>query len=262
MIEIKHCTYRYSDSSLGILDCNALITSGESWGIVGSNGSGKSTFIQCLAGILIPQSGQIFYEGKLLEWKGPTHRSQIISTILQNPQDQLFQSTIEKEILFTLRQSKTQNIQTRLEEILELCQLTHVRHLHPYDVSYSKQKLILIACACARTQNIILMDEITSGLDEVSKQVCGNVVEFLKKEGKTIIMVSHDMNFVAEHCNHLMILHEHQCLYRGSLKEAMQHESLFKEAHLELPDVVKLSLALNLPLCTSRQEWIELWTKK
>jgi energy-coupling factor transporter ATP-binding protein EcfA2 len=262
MIEIRQCTYRYPDGSLGFMDCNAKISSKESWGIVGSNGSGKSTLIQCLAGIHKPQSGQIFYEGKPLEWKGIAHRSQLISTILQNPQDQLFQPTIEKEILFTLKQAKIQNPQIKLEEVLELCHLSQVRHLHPYDVSYSKQKLILLACACARPQNIILMDEITSGLDEVSKQVCGNVVEFLKNEGKTIIMVSHDMNFVAEHCDHLMILHEHQCTYRGTLKEAMQYESLFKEAHLELPDVVKLSLALNLPLCTTRQEWIELWTKK
>jgi energy-coupling factor transport system ATP-binding protein len=262
MIEIKEWSYRYPDGSIGINKLSTLIPQGNSLGVVGSNGSGKSTFIQCLAGILKPQSGQILLNDTVMDWKDIVHASQFISTVLQNPYDQLFQQTIEKEILFTLKQSNTSDIQTKLEMVLELCQLTHVRHHHPYDVSYSKQKLILLACACVRPQNIILMDEITSGLDEVSKQVCANVVEFLKKAGKTIIMVSHDMNFVAEYCDNLMILHENQCIFSGLLKEAVQHESLFQEAHLELPDVIKLSLALNLPLCTSRQEWIELWTKK
>jgi energy-coupling factor transport system ATP-binding protein len=262
MIEIKTLSYIYPDQSLGIYDVSAHIPTGATLGVVGHNGSGKSTLIQCLAGIVKPNQGHISIDEIELPWNGITQRSKIMSSVLQFPQDQLFQSSIEKEILFTLKQHSKHDTKQRLEEILELCQLTNIRHHHPYEVSFSKQKLILLACVCARPQKFILMDEITSGVDYLTQQVIGNVVEFLKNEGKTIIMVSHDINFVAEHCDHLMILHEHKCLYSGVLKDALVQESLFQEAQIEQPDIVKLCKALNLPLCTTRQEWIELWTKK
>jgi energy-coupling factor transport system ATP-binding protein len=262
MIEIKELYYTYPNQSKGIDHLSVLIPKGTTLGIIGRNGSGKSTLIQCLAGILKPQHGTISVDGVDLEWKDIAQRSKILSSVLQFPQDQLFQSSIEKEIIFTLKQNHPHDWKQKLEDILDLCQLTHLRHLHPYEVSYSKQKLVLLACACARPQNIILMDEMSSGLDNLSQQVVGNVVEFLKNAGKTIIMVSHDINFVAEHCDQLMMIHENQCLYSGGIKDAMAQESLFNQVHIELPDIVKLCKALDLPYCTTRQEWIALWTKK
>lgn len=263
MINIEHLTYQYSDGDQGINDITIEIKPSMTLAIIGPNGCGKSTFLKCLMGILKPQSGSITINNQNIDKLSITQRSKHIGFVFQDPREQLFNFTIEQEIRFALRSRKNQdNIESVLESILELCSLTLHRAKHPYDVSLAQQKFILIGCALGMNQDIIILDEPTSGMDYKALKQLAKIVEFLKKEKKTIIMVSHDLNFVSEHFEDVMIFNHHQCIYQGTFKEACRQEAIQNEGEYELPDIARLSLKANKHLCTTHQEWIELWTKK
>jgi energy-coupling factor transporter ATP-binding protein EcfA2 len=263
MIKIEHLNYQYSDGEQGVNDISIEINPSTALAILGSNGCGKSTLLKCLMGILKPQSGSITINNQNIDKLSITQRSKYIGFVFQDTREQLFNFTIEQEIRFALRTRKDQeDIESKLDAILELCSLTAHRNKHPYDVSMSQQKFILIGCALGMNQDIIIMDEPTSGMDYQGIKQLAKIVEFLKKEKKTIIMVSHDLNFVSEHFEHVMIINRHHCIYQGTFKEACQYENVLNQGEYELPDIARLSLKARNHLCTTHQEWIELWTKK
>lgn len=258
MIKLENVTYHF-DHKKGIENVSLHINKGSTWGIVGQNGSGKSTLIKCLAGIYSIQSGVLTINDTDVSKKTIAYHSQWITTIIQNPHEQLFRSTVEKEIKFTLKHSNQSHSAQKVEEILTLCEFNHLRHHHPYDLSFSQQKLLCLANACARSQDIVVLDEITSGLDEETMLICGKIVDFLKKQGKTIIIVSHDINFLSEYVENLAIMHNNYLVFKGSFKEAMHQKELFESIQLKRPDVVELSCALNLPMCINIKEWNQVW---
>ena len=263
MIKIEHLSYQYSNGEQGIEDISIDINPSTTLAILGPNGSGKSTFIKCLMGILKPQKGNITLNDQNIDKLSITQRSQHIGYVFQDPREQLFKSTIEQEIRFALKKRKDKkDIESQLETILEICCLTSHRSKHPYDVSLTQQKFILIGCALGMNQDIIIMDEPTSGMDYQGIKQLAKIVEFLKKEKKTIIMVSHDLNFVSEHFENVMIINHHQCIYQGTFKDACHDETVLSQSEYILPDIARLSLKAKNQLCTTHQEWIELWTKR
>ncbi len=263
MIKIEHLSYHYSNGEQGINDISIEINSSTSLAIIGPNGSGKSTFIKCLMGILKPQRGSIILNNQNINKLSITQRSQHIGFVFQDPKEQLFKSTIEQEIRFALRKRKDQkDIESQVETILECCSLTSHRSKHPYDVSITQQKFILIGCALGMNQDIIIMDEPTSGMDYKGIKQLAKIVEFLKKEKKTIIMVSHDLDFISEHFENVMIINHHQCIYQGTFKDACRDETVLSQGEYKLPDIARLSLMAKHQLCTTHQEWIELWKKR
>ena len=263
MIKIENLSYQYSQEEQGINDVSINIGTSTTLAILGPNGSGKSTFLKCIMGILKPQTGSITINDQIIDKLSISQRAKHIGFVFQDPKEQLFKATIEQEIRFALNSRKNQvDIETKLETILDLCSLTSFRSKHPYDVSLTQQKFILIGCALGMNQDIIIMDEPTSGMDYKGIKQLAKIVDFLKKEKKTIIMVSHDLDFISEHFETVMIINHHQCIYQGTFKDVCRDETVLSQGDYLLPNIARLSLKAKNQLCATHQEWIELWTKR
>ncbi|MCD8519344.1 MAG: energy-coupling factor ABC transporter ATP-binding protein [Erysipelotrichaceae bacterium] len=227
-------------------------------GVLGKSGSGKTRLLKCIAGKIKPQNGNIFIKDQLLNDFTVAQRSRWITSLFSSPY-QFMTSSVEKEICYGLSSHSIK--EDSLNEILKLCQLKHVRHLHPMDCSSSIQKRMLMAIACLRDAQLVLMDHLDAGLDHMSTSILINVVNFLKRQGKTIIMVSHDIDLIALCCEQVLVC-DSKASFVGSMKHLCEHPFLLDDHGLQLPTVTQLSQALDLPLCTTPQEWNDLWIEK
>ena len=227
-------------------------------GVMGRSGSGKTLLLECIAGKIKRYNGTITINDLVLNEMSVSQRSQWVTSLFSNA-FQFMTSNVEKEIKYGL--SPHSFDEERLNTVLKLCHLEHVRKLHPMDSSSSIQKRILMAIACLRDAKLVLMDHLDAGLDHTSTHILINVVDFLKNQGKTIIMVSHDMNLIAECCDQVLVC-DSKASFVGSMKSLCEHQPILDAHGLQLPVVTQMSQALELPLCTTLQEWNDLWIKE
>lgn len=256
MFKINNLLLQSDYSMLSIESMEA--SSSSCIGVLGKSGSGKTLLLECIAGKIKPQSGMIFINNQPIHEFNVAQRSLWITSLFSSPY-QFMTSSIEKEIKYGL--SPHSYDEESLNDVLKLCQLEHVRHLHPMDCSSSIQKRMLMAMACLKESQLVLMDHLDAGLDHTSTKILINVVDFLKNQGKTIIMVSHNMDLIAQCCEQVMVC-DSNASFVGSVKSLCEHQSILNAHGLQLPLVTQLSQALNLPLCTTPQEWNDLWIEK
>lgn len=227
-------------------------------GVLGRSGSGKTLLLESIAGKIKPYSGKIIIKDQLLNEMSVSQRSHWVTSLFSSA-NQFMTSSIEKEIKYGLSLHSLN--EERLSQVLKLCQLEHVRLLHPMDCSSAVQKRMLMAIACLRDAPLVLMDHLDAGLDHTSTHILINVVDFLKNQGKTIIMVSHDMDLIAQCCDQVLVC-DSKASFVGSMKSLCDHQSILDAHRLQLPLVTQMSQALELPLCTTPQEWNDLWIKE
>ncbi|MDQ0229629.1 ABC transporter ATP-binding protein [Metabacillus malikii] len=203
LVKLKNIEFQYSRESTKILDRLSLsILKGEWLSIVGANGTGKSTLLKVIAGLEKPQHGSIYYEKKKLKKHNPGK----IGYLPQNPKLFFIQDTIEAE----LKQiAKFHQLQTGDEEInyyVKLFQLEDILQQHPYDVSGGQMQKAALAGVLLSKPSLLLVDEPTKGLDPVAKQTFGELLKMLQKQGLTIVMVTHDIEFAAKYATRCAML--------------------------------------------------------
>lgn len=198
-VSIKNLGFKYEKSDTWILKNISLdINKGEITVITGGNGSGKTTLLRCIRA-LIPN----VYKGELvgnirifnqdLEEMNPLELVKTIGIVFQNPETQLFSSTVEDELVFGAENIclKRDEIHKRLNSILELTGIEHLRHSNPNNLSGGEQQLIAIAAVLMMDPEILLLDEVLSWVDKDNRSKILDILKSLKDKGKTIIMVDH-----------------------------------------------------------------------
>lgn len=200
-VEIKNLKFKYKDSREIILDnVNLNIKDGEITAILGESGCGKTTLCRCICG-LIPKVYQGEFSGELLLFgeniKNMTLAQVVtkVGIIFQNPSTQLFSPTIEDELAFGPENLcvDREEIGRRMEHILKTINMEDYRYENPNNLSGGQQQLIAIASVLMLNPKILICDEIMSWIDEDGRKVIKEVLIRLKKEGRTIIMVDHNM---------------------------------------------------------------------
>ena len=203
-VEIKNLSFKYRNGSEKILnDVNLIVNDGESIAILGQSGSGKSTLCNCICG-LIPNvysgefSGDVFIYGKNIKNMDMAEIVTKIGIIFQNPSTQLFSPTIEDELAFGPENLcvEREEIGKRMENILKIINMEKYRYDNPNNLSGGQQQLIAIASVLMLNPQILICDEIMSWVDEDGKEIIKNLLLKLKEEGKTIIIVDHDLENV------------------------------------------------------------------
>ena len=191
VIKIKDAYFRYDKKEKDVLRGLRLeIYGDEIFTLLGGNGSGKSTLLKTIVGILKLQRGKIDND--------PTKR---IALVPQNPQALFTEITCEEEVLdgmTNLEMSDTEKV-ARVDEMLKLMEIEHLRKANPYDLSGGEQQRLAIAKVMAYGPDILLLDEPTKGLDPFFKRTLGGILRELKAKGITIVIVSHDIDFCAEY---------------------------------------------------------------
>ena len=205
MIKITNVSYSYSDIK-ALVSIDLQIGKGESVALLGANGTGKSTLIKLICGILSPTEGSYMYDGdeitlrKLRDSKFAKAFHQRIGLVFQNADSQLFCESVFDEIAFGPRQMgmKENKISARVNDCLELLGIKELRHRQPYHLSGGEKRKVAIASALSLNPEVLILDEPMSGLDLKTQRWLTDFLQMLSKSGKTIIIATHNFALVRE----------------------------------------------------------------
>ncbi len=251
-INIKH---KYHDGTLALQGVKLCVYSGELLAVLGPNGSGKTTVLKHLIGLLKPSEGEVILEGKPLKKYPSKEVFQKVGMVFQDPNDQLFAPTVWEDVAYgpsNLGLEKDE-VERRVEESLELTGMSHCAQKGVNALSFGQKKRVCIAGALAMKPEILLMDEPTCGLDPSG---VNNLMSLLKElnnlRGLTIVMSTNCVDLVPVYMDRLAIMHQGAILKVGNPEEVFSEEDIIKQASLDLPQVAQLMHILrnkdNVPM--------------
>ena len=207
-VVVEHLTFRYRGGTEALTDVSLTIGAGERVAIIGQNGSGKSTLVRQLNGLLRPTSGAVRVAGNDVARRRVAELAALVGLAFQNPDRQIFSPTVRGEVAFGAR-----NLGRRRDELdravagaLEAVGMTQLEGEHPYDLGYSKRKLLTIASVLAMETPVVVLDEPTTGQDARGVRRIKELVTDLGARGRTVIAISHDIRFVAESFERVVVM--------------------------------------------------------
>ena len=242
---------------------------GEFIGIIGHTGSGKSTLIQHLNGLLKPTSGKILLDGKDIWADKATTRSARfrVGLVFQYPEYQLFEETVHKDIAFGPKNMglDAKEVERRVLEAAELVGLTREQLLvSPFDLSGGQKRRVAIAGVLAMEPEILILDEPTAGLDPEGREgILANIETYRKAKNATVMMVSHSMNDVARLTDRLLVMQDSRLAMDGTPSEVFARAEELLSFGLDIPEITQVFLqlrekGLDVPLVYTRQQAVEI----
>lgn len=255
-IEVRHLTYCYSAgsalSTVALDDVSMKIEDGEFVGLVGHTGSGKSTLVQHLNGLLKPTSGQILIDGEDLNGDHVDRRKlrQRIGLVFQYPEYQLFEETVEKDIGFGPKNQglSASEINIRVRYAMENVHLDYDTYAgrSPFELSGGQMRRVAIAGVLAMKPEILILDEPTAGLDPRGRdRILAMLEDLHKKEKTTILMVSHSMDDMARLASRLIVMADGKIRASGTPREIFSQEDMMTSVGLDVPSAAHLCRSLR-----------------
>ena len=240
-ITVHKLWFAYPDKITALKDVSVAVNEGEFVAIMGRNASGKTTLIKHLNGLLLPTKGRVTISGIDTKGSSVAELSLQVGYVFQNPNDHLFADTVEDEVAFTLRnrgvdQSK---IIQAVEQTLARFDLTHYRHCYPRYLSGGEKQRVALASVLVAEPKIVVLDEPTRGMDYGLKKELIDFLNDYRKHGNTVIMVTHDVETVAECADRVILLSEGRVVVDGSKREVLSKALLFS------PQINRLAQALG-----------------
>lgn len=255
-IEIKDLRFTYPSGVEALKGISLSIGSGEQVAIVGQNGAGKTTLVRHFNGLLKPTSGSVIVG----DWETTKYSvaklASRVGYVFQNPDEQLFSRDVLTEVSFgprNLGYSKERTDEL-VRRALALTELSDQTETNPYDLSPTWRKMIALASIVAMDTPIVIFDEPTTGQDAVSVARIANVIAELKREGKTVITITHDIDFCAENFERVIALSNGQVLLDGPAREALGEEELLAQTYVDPPQLTRLGKRLGLKETVVNQE--------
>ena len=255
ILEIKNLDHIYSAGTpfehVALKDVSFCVERGEFIGVIGHTGSGKSTLMQHLNGLLKPTSGQILLDGKDI-WsdKKLTRQSRFrVGLVFQYPEYQLFEETVYKDIAFGPKNMGLSDaeIDRRVREAAGFVGLTEAQlEVSPFDLSGGQKRRVAIAGVIAMEPEVLILDEPTAGLDPEGREgVLRNIEAYRKAKNATIMMVSHSMNDVARLASRLLVMSGAHLAMDGTPAEVFEHAQELLDMGLDIPEVTRIFLHLQ-----------------
>ncbi len=257
MIAVKtdHVSYVYSPGTpfekVAVDDFSLEIEEGDFVGVIGHTGSGKSTFIQHLNGLLRPTSGTVSIFGRDM-WAEPKKIREfrfLVGLVFQYPEYQLFEETVAKDIAFGPSNMglSAAEIESRVREAAGFVGLDpDVMQKSPFELSGGQKRRVAIAGVLAMRPKVLILDEPTAGLDPKGReQIFGQIREYHKKTGSTVLLVSHSMEDVARHAQKVLVINDSKLFAYGTVEEVFSRTDALVEMGLAAPQVTKIFMALK-----------------
>lgn len=262
MIKIKNLTFSYQGQTPVLKDIS-LSFGNSPTAIIGQNGAGKTTLVKLLKGLLKPTSGDILIQGRNTKEYSAATLSRNIGLIFQNPNDQIFKNRVLDEVMFGPLNLKYSIKEARKKslEALKLVQMEDKIDCNPYDLSLAERKLISIASILSMEPEIVIFDEPTIAQDYHGIELIKELIKKLSKEGKLVITITHDMDFVTEAFSRAIILRDGSVILDGTIREVFSKPDLLRKSFLEQPHITQLGEKLNLAqTILSLEEFIQYFT--
>ena len=255
VLEVKNLHHLYSAGTpfehVALADVSFSVERGEFIGIIGHTGSGKSTLMQHMNGLLKPTSGSILLNGKDI-WsdKAYTRQSRFrVGVVFQYPEYQLFEETVYKDIAFGPKNMglNSDQIDQRVREAASFVGITEQQLLaSPFDLSGGQKRRVAIAGVIAMEPEVLILDEPTAGLDpEGREEILSNIEAYRKAKNATIMMVSHSMGDVARMASRLLVMSDSHLVMDGTPGEVFEHAQELLDMGLDIPEVTRVFLKLQ-----------------
>ena len=255
ILRVENLTHTYGEGTpfrrSAVEDMSLSVYRGEFLGIIGHTGSGKSTMIQHLNGLLKPTSGHIYLDGKDI-WEEPKKIRDVrfrVGLVFQYPEYQLFEETVYKDVAFgpgNMGLSKDE-IDRRVRAAVRFAGLSEdVLDVSPFALSGGQKRRVAIAGVIAMEPEVLVLDEPTAGLDPRGrKELLANIQKFHKERGTTIVLVSHSMDEIAQNVDRIVVLSDAHALMSGTPREVFAHGDELMKAGLDVPQVTRIAMALK-----------------
>ena len=250
-IEVRHLTHTYSQGSAistrALNDVSFTVNDGEFVGLVGHTGSGKSTLVQHLNGLLKPASGQVLIDGEDLNGDHVDRRAlrRRIGLVFQYPEYQLFEETVVKDIAFGPKNQGLSDaeVDERVRYAMEWVQMDYDKYLNrsPFELSGGQMRRAAIAGVLAMRPSVLILDEPTAGLDPKGRDRILGMLQLLHaREHTTILIVSHSMDDMARLASRLIVMSEGSIVADGTPREIFAQEDMMTSIGLGVPEAARL----------------------
>jgi energy-coupling factor transport system ATP-binding protein len=242
IIDIQDLCFSYGNPVNTLQEISLTIKKGEQIALVGHNGSGKSTLVKHLNGLLKPSSGSVLIKGLPTAKSRTARLAGIVALLFQNPDDQICKRTVSAEVAFgplNLGYS-TDKTKALVQKALSSFNLQKYENVNPHDLGYSQRKRLAIASIIAMDTPVIVLDEPTAGLDPQEIRMLESVLNGLKEEKKTVVIISHDMDFIAENTTRAICLSDGRKVFDGDILDFFPQQELLENCGLLCPQIVRL----------------------
>ena len=237
--KIENVNYKYPlEDKQALKNINIEIKKGEFWAVIGKNGSGKTTFCNMLRRF-VPDfykgelTGKIMLEDKELKDYSQKELVQKIGFVFQNPFTQIsgVKDTVFEEIAYGLENLglEKEEIISKVEKILKMLEIEKLRDRNPYDLSGGQKQRVALASIIAMDPDILVIDEPTSQLDPKGTEDIFKIINLMANEGKTIILVEHKLELIAEYAQNILVLDEGEIILSGKAEEVLNNKILLEK---------------------------------
>lgn len=258
-LELKNVSFSYPNGYTAVEDVSMSFEKGEKVAIIGQNGAGKTTTVKLMNGLLKPTGGEVIVDGESTKSKTTAQIAHKVGYVFQNPDDQIFQDSIYKEIAFGLKEKKMDKaaIDKKVREAAAMCGLEDCLDEHPYNLSYSKRKFITIAAIAVMDPQVIILDEPTAGQDRGSTELLGRIIDRLVADNKTVITITHDMEFVVKEFKRVIVMAEKKKRKDAEPKDIFWDLDLLRFSSLKQPYICQLAGELGQENILTIEEMLE-----
>lgn len=264
ILQIEHLTHTYSAGTpfqrSAVDDMNLSMMGGEFLGIIGHTGSGKSTLIQHLNGLLKPTSGRILLQGKDI-WADPKKIRDVrfqVGLVFQYPEYQLFEETVYKDIAFGPKNMGLDeaDIDRRVRDAAAFVGLTEAMlDKSPFELSGGQKRRVAIAGVIAMEPKVLVLDEPTAGLDPRGRDdILARIQDYHRAKNASVVLVSHSMEEIARNVDRIVVLSDSHVFMEGTPRQVFARADELEQVGLDIPQVTKVALALRrrgLPVDTA-----------
>ncbi|MFV0255778.1 MAG: energy-coupling factor ABC transporter ATP-binding protein [Erysipelotrichaceae bacterium] len=248
LINVDNVSFRYDEGYEAVKNVSFNVKKGETLAVIGQNGAGKTTMMKMLNGLFKPSKGKILIDGNDTKGMTTAKLARTIAYVFQNPDDQIFHDIVYEEIMFGPKnlgfpESKQKQL---VKEAIQMTKVEDLINLHPYEIPYSTRKFITIASVIAMDPDVIILDEPTAGQDDGAIELLGEIVKTLKSKGKSVIVITHDMEYVVENYDRTIVMANKEKIFDGKTSDVFTNIELLNKANLEQPEIMKLAFELGI----------------
>lgn len=242
MIEIKNLSYMYNKNDIILKNINLKIDDGEIVSIIGKNGCGKSTLLKLIAGLMKPSTGNIFIDGIDIFRRKDIRKE--MGIVFQNPDAQILFPKVFNDIEFALKNLKIENRKERIKVALKKVNLIEKEQESTYNLSLGQKQRVNIASVLAINPKYILLDEPTTMIDSKEKDTIYQIMKDLKKDNKTIIFVTNNINEILL-SDRIMILENKEIKHTIEKNKLLENIQILQKCDIKIPDIIQVILRLK-----------------
>jgi len=226
LVGVKNMWFTYANGREALQGINLKVNAGEFVAILGENGAGKSTLLKIMVGLLQPGRGKVMVKGNDISKNNGQHPGRQMAYISQNPNDYLFQDTVEDELLFTLKNFGMED-DGIIDELLEELQIGGYRRVNPRDLSSGERQRVALASVLVTRPELLVLDEPTRGLDYRLKAGLGSFLAGRAAAGAGVVLVTHDVEFAAEYASRVIMMFAGRLVSDGAKHEILGHSVFY-----------------------------------